>query len=105
MKAKAKMRYTNIWIYGELVKMKYIKECIDDKIHGLRAIDPRTICKETNVKNKNNVMIFVNDIVIRGFKRGIVIEKNNKFYIKWSSKDLELLTDNIKLDIVGNKVW
>lgn len=50
-------------------------------------------------------MIFVNDIVIRGFKRGIVIEKNNKFYIKWSSKDLELLTDNIKLDIVGNKVW
>ena len=48
-------------------------------------------------------MIFVNDIVIRGFKRGIVIEKNNKFYIKWNSRNIESLTDDIKIDVLGNK--
>ncbi len=105
MKVKAKMRYLDVWVYGKLVIREYLKECVDDKVQGLRAVDPSTICEETNIRNRNGVMFFVNDIVVRGFKRGIIVNINGKYYIKWSSKDLELLTDNIKLDIVGNKVW
>ena len=104
MKVKAKMRYLDVWVYGKLVIREYLKECVDDKVQGLRAVEPSTICEETNIRNRNGVMFFVNDIVARGFKRGIIVVRNGKYYVKWSSKDLELLTDNIELNVVGNKV-
>ena len=103
MKVKAKMRYINKWVYGKLVKKEYLKECVDDEVEGLRAIDPCTISEETNVTNANGTKIFVNDIVSRRFKRGVVVKKYGKYYIKWSSKNIELLTNNMEIDILGNK--
>ena len=102
-KYKAKMRYCNKWVYGELIDDKFLKYCIDDDLEGTRAIDPTTLCEDTGFVDMHNTRIFKNDFVCRDFSRGLIIKRKNEFYIRWRRNRLEKLKDSTDIEVYGNK--
>lgn len=104
-KFKAKMRYCNKWIYGKLKDDKFLKLCIDDELEGKRAIDLSTLCEDTNYLDKNNYKVFVNDFVKRDLSRGLVVRKNNDFYIRWGRIRFEKLKYSTGFEVYGNKYY
>ncbi len=104
-KYKAKMRYCNKWIYGKLKDDKFLKSCIDDEVEGKRAIDPSTLCEDTEYLDKNNYKVFVNDFVKKDLSIGIVVRKNNDFYIRWGRIKFEKLKYSTDFEVCGNKYY
>ena len=135
---KAKRKYNGEWIFGNLVYlrcedkyyiMSYDTNIYNDEIvdydHIIKDLDmdeiiPETICQYTGLNDKNDKMIFENDIVnyktayITRKKRGIVLYDNQymgSYVISKSPKEKDILYADIfdlrdeKWDckIIGNK--
>ncbi len=102
-KYKAKMRYCNKWVYGNLVNDKFLKYCINDDAEGVRAIDPITLCEETGFIDMHNTRIFTNDFVCRKFSKGVIVKRHNKFYIRWGRFKIEKMADATDLEVYRNE--
>lgn len=90
------MRYADELVHGALIKDRFLNYCILDKVKGRMAIDKKTICRNTRLKDQFGVSIFVNDIVSKCFgnnvKYGIVISNiNNSLYVNWIRQKIILL--------------
>lgn len=81
-----------------------------DKVVITHKVDPSTICQCTGLKDKNNKLIWENDIVKTQYGKAVVVWDKSEWRIKWIDdliwrRDLHYwANDNSwRIEVIGNK--